>query len=133
MLGEIILHHADNLSSTLQHKAMSAVEGQAVARMTVKTIRQVNTQCEAFDLFWEKVCQRAAALEISGPQLSRCRKVPRRYDDGVSSGDHHESPKTPYTGSTTYYEVIDLVINSILKTVLISLATECITTWNLFC
>ncbi len=34
MLGEIVLSHADNLSSTLQHKTMSAAAGQQLAHMT---------------------------------------------------------------------------------------------------
>ena len=35
MFGELILQHSDNLSSTLQHKYLSAAEGQQVAHMTV--------------------------------------------------------------------------------------------------
>ncbi len=31
MLGEMILKHSDNLSSTLQHKSMSAAGGQEIA------------------------------------------------------------------------------------------------------
>ena len=38
VLGELILRHTDNLSSTLQHKSMSAAEGQEIARMTVDTL-----------------------------------------------------------------------------------------------
>ena len=31
MLGEMILRHADNLSSILQHRSLSAAEGQNIA------------------------------------------------------------------------------------------------------
>ena len=54
ILGEMILRHADNLSSTLQHKSMSAAEGQQVALMTVQTVNSIRTE-ESFDLFWFKV------------------------------------------------------------------------------
>ena len=37
MLGELILKHADNLSSMLQYKHISAAEGQQIALMTVQT------------------------------------------------------------------------------------------------
>ena len=39
ILGEILLKHADYLSSTLQHKMFSAAVGQVVAKMTVETIK----------------------------------------------------------------------------------------------
>ena len=39
ILGEMLLKHADILSSTLQHKTFSAAEGQAVVKMTVETIK----------------------------------------------------------------------------------------------
>ena len=73
MLGELILKHADNLSSTLQHKHISAAEGQQIALMTVQTIKSVCTD-EIFDLFWAKVTQRATSLGSNDPQLPRCRK-----------------------------------------------------------
>ena len=74
MLGELILKHADNLSSTLQHKHISAAEGQQIALMTVQTIKSVRTD-DMFDLFWGKVTQTATSLSINDPQLPRCRKV----------------------------------------------------------
>lgn len=61
MLGEMILRHADNLSSTLQHKTMSAAEGQVVAQMTIDTIKAIRND-EMFDLFWDKVGQKAATI-----------------------------------------------------------------------
>ena len=63
MLGEMILHHADNLSSTLQHKTMSAAEVQVVARITIDTIKAIRND-EMFDLLWDKVGQKAANLNI---------------------------------------------------------------------
>ena len=108
MLGELILKkHADNLSSTLQHKHISAAEGQQIALMTVQAIKPVHTD-EMFDLFWTKVTRRATSLGIDDPQLPCCRKRTRRYDDGHSQGDFHSAPKAYFRQS--YYEAIDLVV-----------------------
>ena len=74
MLGELILKHADDLSSTPQHKHISAAEGQQITLMTVQTIKSVRTD-DMFDLFWGKVTQTATSLGINDPQLPRCRKV----------------------------------------------------------
>ena len=41
MLSELILKHADNLSSTVQHKHLSAAEGQKIAMMTVQTMESL--------------------------------------------------------------------------------------------
>ena len=51
MLGEMILKHSDNLSSTLQHKSLSAAEGQYIAQMTIETLKSVRCD-DSFDLFW---------------------------------------------------------------------------------
>ena len=93
LLGECLLKHADNLSSTLQHSSFSAAEGQQVARMTVETIEKMR---ESFDAFWTKVTQVAHRLGVDDPQLPRHLKRPRRFDDGLSEGDFHTDPKTYY-------------------------------------
>ena len=64
MLAEMILKHADNLSSTLQHKSMLAAEGQQVAAMTVSTLKSVRND-ESFDLF----NLTATSLKVSELQL----------------------------------------------------------------
>jgi len=53
-LGQLIFGHCDNLNRTLQHKDLSAAEGQSVAALTVTTLQSIHTD-EMFDLFWEKV------------------------------------------------------------------------------
>ena len=50
MLRELVLCHADNLSSTLQHEAMSAAAGQELARMTVQTHKSLHND-RMFDIF----------------------------------------------------------------------------------
>lgn len=91
LLGECLLKHADNLSSTLQHKDFLAAEGQQVARMTVDTIKKIRND-ESFDLFWIKAIQRANDLGLEEPKLPRRLKRPRRYEDGQSDGDFHSDP-----------------------------------------
>ena len=68
ILGEMILRHADNLSSTLQHKSMSAAEGQQVALMTVQAMKSIHTD-ESFDSFWSKVNRFIEDHDISKPEL----------------------------------------------------------------
>ena len=48
------------------------------------------------------------SLDVNEPQLPHRRKVPRRYDDGLSEGDYHDSPKSLYRQK--YYEAIDLIV-----------------------
>ena len=77
MLSEMIIRHAENLSRSLQHKSLSAEEGQQVAQMTVDTITSLRND-DAFDLMWEKVSRKARSLNVSEPQLPRRKKMPRR-------------------------------------------------------
>ena len=108
ILGELILQHTDNLSSTLQHKSMSAAEGQEIARMTVDSLKSIGNH-ESFDIFREKVISKAKSLDVTDPQLPQQHKLRRRYDDGLSSGDFPDTPKAHYRLS--YYEAFDLIIN----------------------
>ena len=92
MLGELILRHSDNLSSTLQHKCLSAAEGQQVAHMTVQTFKSIRND-SSYDLFWKRVDIKVKELNVDEPQLPRQRKAPKRYDDGLSTGYFHDSTK----------------------------------------
>ena len=44
-------------------------------------------------------------VDVEEPQLPRRRKNPRRYDDGMTSGDFHDTAKAYYR--QLYYEAID--------------------------
>ena len=107
MLAEVVLKHSDNLSHTLQHKAMSAAAGQRVAQMTVQTLQSIRND-ELFHLFWEKVSLFAKSLEVDEPQLPHCRKWPSRYEEGTSTGDYPSDLKDLFRQQ--YFEVIDLII-----------------------
>ena len=51
-LGALILTHSDNLSKTLQHKSMSAAEGQHIAQLTLSVLKSLRNQ-EKFELFFQ--------------------------------------------------------------------------------
>lgn len=104
LLGEAILRHADNLSRALQDKKISAAEGQQIARLVISTIKSLREE-ETYDLFWAKVLKFAESADVQDPKLPRQRKRPARYDDGVSVGYHHATPKEYYR--QLYCEVID--------------------------
>ena len=50
-LGEMVLKHSDDLSSTLQHKSMPAAGGQEIARVTIQTLESLHND----NLYWTKV------------------------------------------------------------------------------
>ena len=109
-LGELVLKHTDNLSKTLQSPKLSAAEGQHIATMTVATLQSLRSDTD-FDIFWTKVEGIRESLDVDEPTLPRKRKVPKRYDDGASEGDHPRNCKDFY--HKEYYEALDLIINSI--------------------
>ena len=43
-LGNVLLCHIDNLSKTLQHKSLSAAEGQTVAKMTLHVLQSLRNE-----------------------------------------------------------------------------------------
>ena len=106
----MVLKHSDNLSCTLQHKSMSAMEGHEIAVMTIATLKSLCNDT-SFDLLWDKVNLMASKLNVDEPQLPRIRKKPKRFNDGKSDGDFHADPKALYRQG--YYEVIDFIIAAI--------------------
>ena len=65
-LGERILKHTDNLSRTLQNGVYSAVEGQIVAELSVRTLQSMRDG-NSFDLFWTAVLSKSQRLQIAPP------------------------------------------------------------------
>ena len=63
MLGEMVLHHTDNLSRSLQEKVCSATEGQIIAAMVVDTLQSLRNDA-SFELFWSKVTSITEPLDI---------------------------------------------------------------------
>ena len=99
VLGELILHHINNLSCTLQKSEISVAEGQNVSGLVVKTLQSLRSD-NSFKLFWEKTNKEANDFGVMEPCLPRQRKTPRRLDDGASSS--YSFPAT----SEDYYRQI---------------------------
>ena len=109
-LGELLLMHSDNLSKTLQHKHLSAAEGQASADLSVKTLKKIRDD-KSFDLFWAKVSVLVHKFDVHDPSLPRKHKCPRRYEEGNAEAEFSLSVKDYYRRQ--YFEALDLVIAGI--------------------
>lgn len=110
MLRELILSHTDNLSCTLQKTTISAAQGQSVAKLTVTTLRKIRND-NSFELFWQKVVNRANSLSVADPQLPRKRKAPRRFEHGSAAPEFPSNPFEHY--KIIYFEALDLITSCI--------------------
>ena len=122
VLGEMLLHHTDYLSWTLQKEHISAAEGQSVAAMTTTTPASTrNDKC--FNSFWQKVTVMGLERDVDEPRLPWQRKRPRQYQEGNALPSSICLPKTCTVGCT-----LSLLIYSPRPSpiVLISPVTECI-------
>ena len=109
-LSKKILKITDNLSRTRQKQAISAAEGQAVAELTVRTLKAMRTEA-SFDLFFELVNRFQELTGTDPPVLPRKRRAPQRYEVGSAEGSHSTTVKDLYR--CQYYEVLDIAITSI--------------------
>ena len=57
------------------------------------------------------LCGKAKQWRVNEPELSRRRKIPKRFDDGLSGGAFPDTPKSYYRQA--YYEGLDLITNCI--------------------
>ena len=126
MLSEMILRHADNLSRTLQHKSLSAEEGQQVAQMTVDTITSLQND-DAFDLMWEKVSRKARTLNVSEPQLPRKRKCLGGFARVRVKGTFMRPQKNTIDSAIMKHSIS---LSTVFNLDLISLATKYIILWR---
>jgi len=111
-LAHLLLRHTDNLSRTLQHKHISAVMGQQVAKSVVTTLQGIRDD-SSFILFWDLVEEKSQSLNIGAPRLPRQRKRPARFEYGHASAEFTSDPKDYY--KRIYYEALDLIIMSIME------------------
>ena len=109
-LGALILRHSDNLSSTLQHKNMSAAEGQRLAQLSLSVLKKMRCD-EDFSAFYQLVLRDQLCVGISAPCLPRKRRAPQRYEVGSSAGSFHESPEVHYW--QIYFGALDHAIEAI--------------------
>ena len=78
--------------------------------MTTATLISMRSD-DQFDNFWDLVVCNAEEHGVTEPQLPRRRKLPRRFDDGVSDGDFRTTPKAYF--KQIYYKALDLITNCI--------------------
>lgn len=110
VLGELLLHHSDNLSKTLQAPCLSAADGQKIIAMTVQTLQSLREN-DKFELFWSNTLKKANDLGIDDPKLPRRRKTPRRYE--VGTGDDGSTQNVVLHYRAIFYEAIDLITTCI--------------------
>ena len=110
-LSKKILKLTDNLSRTLQHQAMSAAEGQAVAELTVRTLKGMRTE-ESFALFFDLVDCFHTATSTDPPVLPRKRRAPERYEIGSGEASYSATLEEHYRRQ--YYEALDIAVTSIM-------------------
>ena len=78
--------------------------------MTFATLNSMRSD-DHFYLFGDVVILKVEELSVSEPQLPGQKKLPRRYDDGSSSGDFPSTPKAHFKAD--YFEAIDLITNCV--------------------
>ena len=110
MLGEAILRHTDNLSKGLQHKDLSASEGQCMATLTLETLSRMRSE-DKFSEFFGLVEEKASREGVEEPSLPRRRKMPKRYEQG--SGAHFFPETNQQRYRKVYFEALDLVVNCV--------------------
>ena len=107
LLASLLLRYSDNLSKSLQHEFLSAVEGQHIAKLTLDVLKSLCND-EQFTLFYEKAIVYQNRLGVNSPALSHKRRAPQHLEIGTSEGYHPASVKDHYT--TVYYEALDSVV-----------------------
>lgn len=63
-LGNLLLRHTDNLSKTLQHKSLSAAEGQRVAQLTLDVLQSLRNEDHFKNFYAHVLC---SAKKMEGP------------------------------------------------------------------
>ena len=109
-LGLLLLRHTDNLSKTMQKEDMCAAEAQHVMSLTLTTLKSIRNDV-SFNSFWQSACASAQELDVNDPALPRCRKAPRRIDDGTAPATFPETVEDHYRA--LYFEALDLITSCI--------------------
>ena len=89
---------------------MSAAKGQAIAELTVHTLKAMRTDT-SFTLFFNLVDRFRELTGTNLPVLPRKRKAPQRFEVGSSEDSH--SATVEHHHRRQYFEVLDNAIESI--------------------
>ena len=109
-LSKKILKITDNLSRTLQHQAISAAKGQAVAELTVCTLKGMHT--EESCLFFDLVDCFRTATSTDPPVLPCKRRAAERYEIGSGEASYSTTLEEHYC--CQYYEALDIAVTIIM-------------------
>lgn len=120
LLSHILYSLTDNLSKTLQQEKMSALNGQRLANLTIKTLQGMR-KAEDFKLFFESVIQKAKKLNVEEASLPRKRRKPKysilHYVKGHEEASRNTEAFHPATAEDHYriifFDAIDTVIMAI--------------------
>ena len=67
-VGNLLLHHTDNLSKSLQQATLSAAEGQKLAKLTLEIFKSLRNE-EQFDAFFTNIILLQKQFEVDEPAL----------------------------------------------------------------
>ena len=109
-LGTLILQHSDNLSTSLQHDAITAAEGEQLAKLTIDVLKSIRKE-DKFKSFYDRVLLHQSEFDIDATTLFRKRRAPQWLHIGLIDGNFHSTPEDIYR--QIYYEALDLIIEAI--------------------
>ena len=120
LLSHRIYSITDNLSKTLQKEKMSALNGQRLALLTLKTLQNMRKD-DDFKLFFDLVIKKADKLDIEEPKMPRKRRKPKcsilQYVEGHEKTSNVTESYYPQTAAdyyrSIYYDADDTVIMAI--------------------
>ena len=108
-LGRKVLNMVDNLSRVLQAKTITANQGQHLVSRTLEALQSIRKD-ESFELFWDYLQRKSSKVDVSPPLLP---KVPKKFEVGNSTPEYPTTVQDYF--KRTYFETLDLVIESIRK------------------
>ena len=90
-LGYVIFGASETISKTLQRKDTTIQEALSAVNLPNSFYKRQRTN-EAFCCFYDDVVKNAQKVNISGPQLPRYKRRPKRLDDGCQQ-HRYKTPK----------------------------------------
>ena len=109
-LAYLVFGPAEQLSYTLQGKTTNIQEAKQAAKLAESFFRSQRTDA-SFSRFYESAVKESQSL-TEEPVLPRCRKLPRRIDDGANS-NRFLTPCDYYR--KLYFEVLDIICNEVSR------------------
>ena len=109
-LAYLVFSSAEQLSVNLQAVDITIQEALKGAELLLSHLKSLRND-DSFSHFYDTVYQECKDL-TEEPCLPRCRKIPRRYDDGEPA-HQYEEPKDRYRHA--YFEALDLAAGEVEK------------------